>query len=261
MAIYKAAEFVKKVKDIAENFNTVYCWGSFGFPITENNIERLAKGYPKIYTSAEKNKLKKLIGKNYFAFDCVGLIKGMLWGFTGDNTKSNGGTVYCSKGVNDIDCNAMFNMCSGKSADFSDIRAGEFLWMQGHIGVYIGSGLAVEATASWENKVQITAVGNIGTVKGYKTRTWTKHGKSPFIDYSEVKSDTVVGGNSYAVGKANAPVNVRAEASINGKIVAKLAKGAAVKLTGKTVSNGGYTWAEILYNGESCWCDKRWVNF
>ena len=189
--IYKAKDFISKVKNIAQNYNTVYCWGSFGFPITQSNITRLVNQYPSIYTTSMQTKLKSLIGRNYFGFDCVGLIKGVLWGFTGDKNKSNGGTAYGSNGVNDIDCNAMFNMCSGKSTDFSNIVPGEFLWMQGHIGVYIGDGLAVEATASWNNKVQITAVGNIGAKTGYNSRKWTKHGKSPFIDYSAMNSTSV----------------------------------------------------------------------
>lgn len=65
---------------------------------------------------------------------------------------------------------------------------------------------------------------------------------------------------AYTAGKTNAPVNVRETASINGKIVTKLAKGTAVQLTGKTVKNGGYTWTEILYNGKLCYCDKQWIN-
>ncbi|MCM1055136.1 MAG: hypothetical protein NC394_06405 [Bacteroides sp.] len=194
--VLKAKDFVNKVKNIAQNYNTVYCWGSFGFPVTQANITRLAKQYSTIYTASMQNKLKGLIGKNYFGFDCVGLIKGVLWGFTGDNSKSNGGTSYCSNGVNDIDCNAMFELCSDKSSDFSNIIAGEFLWMQGHIGVYIGDGLAVESTANWNNKVQITAVGNIGNKSGYNSRKWTKHGKSPFIDYNEVCNVSPVTTNS-----------------------------------------------------------------
>ena len=262
-AVLKSKNFVTKVKDIAEKYNTVYCWGSFGFPITQANITRLAGQYPSIYTAAMQSKLKSLIGKNYFGFDCVGLIKGVLWGFSGDKAKSNGGTVYCSNGVNDIDCNAMFNLCSGKSADFSDIVPGEFLWMQGHIGVYIGDGLAVEATASWNNKVQITAVSNIGTKSGYNSRKWTKHGKSPFIDFSDVTaasaSSASAGMTAYTVGKTNAPVNVRETASISGKIIAKLAKGVNIQLTGKTANNSGYTWVEIIYNGKKYWCDKQWI--
>lgn len=264
--IFKSKDFVAKAKNIAQNYNTVYCWGSFGFPITEYNIKRLAddkNGYPKIYTASVQEKLRALIGKNYFGFDCVGLIKGILWGFTGDKSKPNGGTLYCSNGVKDMDCNDMFKLCSRQSADFSDIVPGEFLWMQGHIGVYIGDGLTVEATANWNNKVQITAVANIGAKKGYNSRKWTKHGKSPFIDYSDgVSSSASTNTNGVAnkTGRTNAPVNVREKASINGKIVSKLPKGAEVKLTGKTLRNGGYTWAEILYNGKICYCDRQWVN-
>ena len=264
--IYKAKEFVAKVKDIAQNYNTVYCWGSFGFPITEYNIKRLAddkNGYPKIYTAAVQAKLRSLIGKNYFGFDCVGLIKGVLWGFTGDASKPNGGTGYCSKGVGDIDCNAMFNLCSGKSTDFSNIVPGEFLGMQGHIGVYIGDGLAVEATASWNNKVQITAVADIGAKSGYNSRRWTKHGKSPFIDYSDVIVSAASGSENkttYTIGRTNSPVNVREKADITAKVVTKLSAGVQVQLTGNTMHNNGLIWAEIIYNGKSCWCDQQWIN-
>ena len=55
--------------------------------------------------------------------------------------------------------------------------------MPGHIGVYIGDGLAVECTPKWDNKVQITAVANIGKKAGYNSRKWTKHGKLPYVEY------------------------------------------------------------------------------
>ena len=63
--------------------------------------------------------------------------------------------------------------------------------MKGHVGIYIGDGLCVECTPSWENKVQITACNR--SVKGYKRRNWTKHGKLPYIDYvKEEKPETKV---------------------------------------------------------------------
>lgn len=55
--------------------------------------------------------------------------------------------------------------------------------MSGHIGVYIGNGLAVECTPRWSDGVQITAVHNIGKIAGYNGRTWTKHGKLPHVNY------------------------------------------------------------------------------
>lgn len=51
----------------------------------------------------------------------------------------------------------MITVCKNVSTDFSRIEVGEAVWMEGHIGVYIGDGLAVECTPCWDNKVQITA--------------------------------------------------------------------------------------------------------
>jgi len=172
-----------------------------------------------------------------------------------------GGAKYESNDVPDIDCNDMMKRCSEISTDFSKIEVGEALGMQGHIGVYIGDGLAVECTPSWRNCVQITAVANIGAKNGYNARRWTRHGKLPYVTYEKAGVSTDSAGSSkYTAGKTNAPVNVRAAASITGAVVTKLAAGVNVQLTGKTVSNGGYTWAEILYNGKLCWCDKQWIN-
>ena len=63
------------------------------------------------------------------------------------------------------------------------MEVGEALWCSGHIGVYIGGGLAVECSPAFDNDVQITAVKNMGTKSGYNARTWTKHGKLPYIEY------------------------------------------------------------------------------
>ena len=57
--------------------------------------------------------------------------------------------------------------------------------MPGHIGIYIGDGLAVEASPKWADGVQITAVSNIGTKAGYHARTWKKWGLLPYVDYEE----------------------------------------------------------------------------
>ena len=119
-----------------------------------------------------------------FGFDCVCLIKGILWGWSGKLNTSYGGASYASNGVPDLGADTMIKVCSGVSTNFSNIVPGEAVWKSGHIGIYIGNGLAVECTPAWANKVQITAVANIGSKSGYNARTWTKHGKLPYIDYS-----------------------------------------------------------------------------
>lgn len=251
-------ELAEAVKKIATSYKTLYVMGCFGAPLKAEHKERYCKNcsYNK---QPARTAMIKAASADTFGFDCVCLIKGVLWGWSGNVNHGYGGAKYESNGVPDSDCNVIFDKCSGKTTDFSKIEIGEAVWLQGHIGVYIGDGLAVECTPSWKNGVQITAVANIGTKAGYSSRRWTKHGKLPYVTYEGAGASNGVKTN-YIIGKTNAPVNVRAEASINGKIITKLSKGAAVKLTGKTVTNGGLTWAEIIFNGKSCWCDKQWIN-
>lgn len=108
-----------------------------------------------------------------FGFDCVGLIKGVLWGWNGDDKDIYGGAKYASSRVPDINADTMIARCSDISTDFSNVQIGEAVWIPGHIGVYIGDGKVVESTPQWRNGVQITS-----------KRKWQKHGKLSYINYS-----------------------------------------------------------------------------
>ena len=180
-------DLVKKLKQVANNYKTLYVMGCFGAPMTESNKERYIKHHP-YNQQPERTAMIKKASNDTFGFDCVCLIKGILWGWNGDVNKSYGGATYASNGVPDIDADAMIAKCTDLSTDFNKIEVGEAVWLKGHIGVYIGDGLAVECTPSWDNKVQITAVQNIGKKSGYNARKWTKHGKLPYIEY--VKTTT-----------------------------------------------------------------------
>lgn len=81
-----------------------------------------------------------------------------------------------------IGADTIITKCSGVSTDFSKIEVGELLWTTGHVGVYIGDGLAVECTPSWKNCVQVTACNC--TKSGYNRRDWKKHGKLPYVSYT-----------------------------------------------------------------------------
>lgn len=186
----KSNEFVNKLIDIARNYKTLYVMGCFGAPMTDANKARYCN-HTSYNKKSARQKMIKAATADTFGFDCVCLIKGVLWGWNGDKTKTYGGAKYASNGVPDIGADTMFSRCTEKSADFSEIEVGEAVWCSGHIGVYIGDGLAVECTPSWQNKVQITAVKNIGAVKGYNARKWTKHGKLPYIEYVDVPTKTV----------------------------------------------------------------------
>lgn len=173
-------EFVKKLKNIATNYKTLYVMGCFGDLMTESNKERYCN-HTKYNRQPERQRMIKAATSDTFGFDCVCLIKGVLWGWNGDKSKPYGGAKYKSNGVPDIGADEMITKCKNVSTDFSKIEVGEAVWCKGHIGVYVGNGLAVECTPSWENKVQITACNC--TKAGYNRRNWTKHGKLPYIDY------------------------------------------------------------------------------
>lgn len=113
---------------------------------------------------------------NKYLFDCSGLLKGILWGYP-DHGK------YRNNGVPDQNANTIIKNCYDVSSDFSNIIVGEIVWLTGHMGIYIGNGKVIEATPKWDNCVQVTTCGNV--VSGSKKRYWTKHGKSPYIDYLE----------------------------------------------------------------------------
>lgn len=89
---------------------------------------------------------------------------------------------YASNGVPDINADTM-KKCRDISTDFCRLEVGEAVWLPGHIGIYIGDGLAVECTPSFKNCVQVTAVQNMGRISGYSSRKWSKHGRLPYICY------------------------------------------------------------------------------
>ena len=180
--IMTANDFIARAKQ-AEASKTLYVMGGFGAPLNDKMKQRCINAYaynrkPKVKESIEK------ASADTFAFDCINLIKGILWGWCADTTKIYGGAVYASNGVPDTNEKGMILKCSDISTDFKKIVPGEMLYMQGHAGIYIGNGLAIESTPAWQNKVQISAVLNIGIKVKYPAREWQSHGKLPWIDYN-----------------------------------------------------------------------------
>ena len=180
--VMKASEFVAALKNIATNYKTLYVMGCIGAPMTASNKKRYCENH-EYNKKSTRTAMIQAASKDTFGFDCVCLIKAILWGWSGDTTKTYGGAKYKSNGVPDVNADTMITLCEDVTTDFSNIQVGEAVWCKGHIGVYIGDGLAIECTPKWKNNVQITAVKNIGTKSGYNARQWTKHGKLPYIEY------------------------------------------------------------------------------
>ena len=266
----KSSDLVAKVTDIAKNYKTVYMWGVFGAPVSESVIAGKTKQYPDWYTSAKQALFRGLIGKGYFGFDCVNLIKGVLWGWTGDKTKAYGGAKYAVNGVPDISADTMITKCKdASSSGWDKVDPGEVVWTNGHIGVYIDNGLAVECTPKWKNCVQITAVGNIGSKAGYNTRTWKKHGHLPYVTYdttvtAPVQPDTVKpepvtsvkatgiarSFNKSVAGKYTVTatsLNVRDAAGVGNKVLVAIPKGTVVQNYGYYTVVDGVKWLYVQF--------------
>ncbi len=169
-------EFINKLLNIVNNYKTVYAYGTWGQIVTKSLITKKAKQYPNWYTSERKNNLQKLINKNYWCFDCSGLIKAVLWGWNGNSSLSNGGAVYKSNNIPDVSANGMIKRCSNISTNFTNIEMGELLWMDGHVGIYYKDNQVIECSPAFKNKVQITKLSQ---------RKWLKHGKLPWIEYKQ----------------------------------------------------------------------------
>ena len=182
--IKKGTDLAAAAKSVATTYKTIYVMGCFGAPMTAKNRARYTKNHA--YNSkSDRAKRIQDASSDVFGFDCSGLIKGLLWGWDGSQNKPHGGATYASNHVPDLSADRMIRHCSDISTDFSRLQVGEALWTDGHIGIYIGDGLAVESTPSWADGVQITAVLNIGKKGGYNGRRWKEHGRLPYVSYND----------------------------------------------------------------------------
>lgn len=147
-----------------------YWYGTFGQKATQSLLTYKARQYPTHYTSSRMPKYKKQIGEK--VHDCIGLVKGYLWC---ENAKDMNPKYNVNQ---DKGANAMYNYCKerGYIHTMPDI-AGVLVFMDGHVGVYIGGGYVVEARGF--------AYGVVKTK--LKERPWTRWGKCPYITYEATK--------------------------------------------------------------------------
>lgn len=232
-----AQQFIDLAVAISKT-KTAYMWGTYGRPLTSALVDAKKKQYPKQYTDSRVVKLRDLVGQGYHAWDCVGLIKGILWGWNG---KTN--VPYAKNGVPDTDTVGMMRRTHQRSQDFTKIVPGCIMYKPGHVGIYIGDGLAVEATSAWDSKVMITAVTNIGKKPGYRQKTWTEHGRLPWIDYSAVEpkqEETVMKKVEVITPRG---LNVRVKATTRSERLRTLPTGTIVEIE-KESGGWGYAPAE-----------------
>lgn len=157
----KAADLVAAVQKAV---GSPYWYGCYGQVSTLALLDYKSKQYPAMYTADRIATCKTQLGRR--VWDCVGLIKGNVW-------DADFGGKYQS--ASDKSANGMYALCTqqGDIASIPEIP-GLVVWKDGHIGVYVGGGVVVEARGF--------ASGVVRTM--LKDRPWTNWGKCHLIDYS-----------------------------------------------------------------------------
>jgi len=180
--IYKPSDYIEMLYDI-RNLNTYYGYGACGAPADYKYTGRTYKTNRERYNAPGAP-------AGSFLFDCAGFAyKAIPWGFRADQHKCYGGATWPAPGqpFSELDTNDVLSICTDVSEDFSNIRPSEVLYIPGHVGVYVGEGIALECTTGWNaDEVIETVVLNVRKEDPFlNSRTWQKHGKLPFIDYEE----------------------------------------------------------------------------
>lgn len=144
-----------------------YWYGTFGQEGTAALLTSKARQYPSMYTAARLANCRRQYGVK--VHDCVGLIKGYLWCDSPEDETPK------YNAAQDKSANGMYNACKerGKIATMPDI-IGLLVFMEGHVGVYIGGGYVIEARGFSSGVVKTKLAG----------RGWTKWGKCPYITYT-----------------------------------------------------------------------------
>lgn len=118
-------------------------------------------------------------------FDCVGLIKCFMWH---DYSSSN--ASYYGKTCPDKNETGFFNEATEKGTiDTIPEIPGLMVYQPGHIGVYLGNGQVIEATAAFDKKIVITYFKGNHPDTSYKRTTWTHWFKMPYLNYDVQESE------------------------------------------------------------------------
>ena len=150
---FKSSELVSFVKKMV---GQPYWYGTCVYRCTNDLLKKKTAQYPSHYGSSRMATYEKHIKNRMVCSDCIGLIKGFFWTNGGQGVLEYiaGGESYSSKyGSNncpDKGANGMLTWLKSKGCKHGTMDSlpdvpGILLFKPGHVGVYIGGGLAVEA--------------------------------------------------------------------------------------------------------------------
>ena len=144
-----------------------YVWGTFGNVLNDSLLEYKVEQYPDGVGDHEDFIRTHWLGGR--TTDCIGLIKGYGWLDTDTLT-----IKYGTNEMPDIGANSMYHNATVTGAiDTMPDTPGLAVWMEGHIGVYIGGGEVIEASSTQRGVFKTQLEG----------RGWSKWLEVPYINY------------------------------------------------------------------------------
>lgn len=151
--------------------NWGYVWGTYGTVLSESMLDYKLEQYPDGVGNFEDFIRESWLGRR--TTDCVGLIKG--YGWLDPATQE---IEYGTNGMPDYSANDMYRISTANGAETGSMDTlpdipGIVLWKEGHTGVYVGNGYAVEAMGTQYGVVRTAVDG----------RGWQAWYKLPYITY------------------------------------------------------------------------------
>ena len=151
----------------AHNAGWGYIYGTYGNVLTESLLQDRAAVFGSEVTDYMDFIRQNWLGKR--TADCVGLIKGYGW-----YDSASGEIRVGSNGMMDVGANAMFANATVKGTiDTIPEVPGLAVWVDGHIGIYIGNGEVIEAMSTLRGVTRTQLAG----------REWTHWLQIPYISY------------------------------------------------------------------------------
>ena len=152
-----------------------YWYGAVYQRATASLLASKRKQYPAHYTSGRMAKYNRDISNGVFVGDCVnGAVKGAIWTDLGAHP-----IKYKSHGCPDTNADGMFDLCAkaGQHGGIDTLpnKPGILLHKNGHVGVTIGDGKAVEFRGF--------AYGCV--ITNVKDRGWKDWAMLPWVDYAQ----------------------------------------------------------------------------
>ena len=216
-----------------------YWYGTCVYKASTSVLSSKTNQYPSHYGSSRTSRYKQDIANKQVVADCVGGCKGYAWTGGGIGVLESIGTdktytsKYGSNGCPDKSASGMFSYCKSKGMDWGTISTlpeivGVALFMDGHIGYYIGGGYAIE-WRGFSYGCQKTKV---------KDRPWTNWAKLPFINYGD--TSTV----------QPAPSATTTTYTLGSRLLKKGMTGSDVKLLQELLMQLGYTLPKYGADGD-----------